>query len=102
MIDVASSPHFRAATRYAPLQQLAGAPFTYLCVYEIEEPYSPELHKGVMHWLTETPDDFRLPMPDRTRRPGRADARSVGLLRAGLVNGGLRPRDRAAAKFSFQ
>ena len=64
MIDVGSSPHFRAATRYAPLQQLAGAPLTYLCVYEIEAPYSPELHKGVMHWLTETPDDFRLPMPD--------------------------------------
>ena len=67
---MASSPHFRAATRYAPLQQLAGAPLTYLCVYEIEEPYSPDLHKGVMHWLTETPDDFRLPMPDTPAAQG--------------------------------
>ena len=64
MIDVARSPHFRAATRYAPLQQLAGAPLTYLCLYEIEAPYSPELHEGAMHWLQETPDDFRLPMPE--------------------------------------
>ena len=63
MIDVARSPHFRAATRYAPRQQLAGAPLTYLCVYEIEAPYSAELHEGVMHWLQDTPDDFRQPMP---------------------------------------
>ena len=64
MIDVARSPHFRAATRYAPLRQLAGTPLTYLCLYEIEQPYSPELHEGAMHWLQETPDDFRLPMPE--------------------------------------
>ena len=64
MIDVARSPHFRAATRYVPLQQLAGAPLTYLCLYEIEAPYSPDLHEGAMHWLQETPDDFRLPMPE--------------------------------------
>ena len=64
MIDVARSPHFRAATRYAPRRQLAGAPLSYLCVYEIAHPYSPELHQGVMRWLTETPDDFRQPMPE--------------------------------------
>ena len=64
MIDVARSPHFRAATRYAPRRQLAGAPLSYLCVYEIDAPYSPELHRGLMRWLTETPDDFRQPMPE--------------------------------------
>lgn len=64
MIDVARSPHFRAATRYAPRRQLAGAPLGYLCVYEIDAPYAPELHRGLMHWLTETPDDFRQPMPE--------------------------------------
>ncbi len=63
MIDVARSPHFRASTRYAPQRQLAGAPLSYLCVYEVEAPYSPELHEGLMHWLTETPDDFRQPQP---------------------------------------
>ena len=64
MIDVARSPHFRAATRYAPRRQLAGAPLSYLCVYEIDAPYAPELHRGLMHWLTETADDFRQPMPE--------------------------------------
>ena len=63
MIDVARSPHFKAATRYAPLQHLAGAPLTYLCVYEIDATYSEELHEGVMHWLQDTPDDFRQPQP---------------------------------------
>ncbi len=63
MIDVARSPHYRASTRYAPRHQLAGAPLSYLCLYEVEAPYSPELHEGLMHWLTETPDDFRQPQP---------------------------------------
>ena len=63
MIDVARSPHYRASTRYAPRHQLAGAPLTYLCLYEVEAPYSTELHEGLMHWLTETPDDFRQPQP---------------------------------------
>lgn len=63
MIDVAKSPHFRSATRYRPVMQAAGVPLAYLCIYEIEHPYSPELHEGVMRWLTETPDDFRQEMP---------------------------------------
>lgn len=62
MIEVATSPHFRSATRYRPVAQ-AGIPLAYLCIYEIEQPYSPQLHEGVMHWLTETPDDFRQAMP---------------------------------------
>ena len=63
MIDVAKSPHFRSATRYRPVIQAAGVPLAYLCIYEIAHPYSPELHEGVMHWLQETPDDFRQEMP---------------------------------------
>ena len=63
MIDVARSPHFRASTRYAPQHQLAGAPLSYLCLYEVEAPYSSELHEGLMHWLRDTPDDFRQPQP---------------------------------------
>ena len=63
MIDVAKSPHFRSATRYRPKVQAAGVPLAYLCIYEIEHPYSPVLHEGLMHWLTETPDDFRQKMP---------------------------------------
>ena len=31
---------------------------------EIEHPCSPELHEGLLHWLTETPDDFRQGMPE--------------------------------------
>ena len=30
---------------------------------EIERPCLPELHEGLLHWLTETPDDFRQEMP---------------------------------------
>ena len=63
MIDVARSPHFGSSARYAPRRQLAGTPLPYLCVYEIEKPYSAELHRGLMHWQMETPDDFRQPMP---------------------------------------
>ena len=63
MIDVAKSPHFRSATRYRPKVQLVGLPLSYLCIYEIGQSYSPELHKGLTHWLSETPDDFRQPMP---------------------------------------
>ena len=63
MIDVAKSPHFRSATRYRPVVQAAGIPLAYLCIYEIEHPYSPELHEGLTHWLSETPDDFRQKMP---------------------------------------
>jgi len=63
MIDVAKSPHFRSATRYRPQVQLVGLPLSYLCIYEIEQSYSPELHKGLTHWLSETPDDFRQTMP---------------------------------------
>ena len=63
MIDVARSPDYRASTRYAPRHQLAGAPLSYLCVYEVAAPYSSDLHRGLMHWLTETPDDFRQPQP---------------------------------------
>ena len=62
MIDVARSPHFRSATRYRPVAQ-SGVPLAYLCIYEIEHPYTPELHRGLMHWLRETPDDFRQEMP---------------------------------------
>ncbi len=63
MIDVAKSPHFRSATRYRPVVQGAGILLAYLCIYEIAHPYSPDLNEGVMHWLTETPDDFREEMP---------------------------------------
>ena len=63
MIDVAKSPHFRSATRYRPEVQASGVPLAYLCIYEIESAYSPELHKGLTHWLSETPDDFRQEMP---------------------------------------
>ena len=63
MINVAKSPHFRSATRYRPVVQAAGILLAYLCIYEIEHPYSPELNEGLMHWLTETPDDFRQAMP---------------------------------------
>ena len=63
MIDVAKSPHFRSATRYRPVVQAAGVPLAYLCIYEIEHPYSPALNEGLMHWLTETPDDVRQAMP---------------------------------------
>ena len=45
------------------LLEAAGVPLAYLCIYEIARPYSPELHEGVMHWLQETPDDFRQEMP---------------------------------------
>ncbi len=64
MIDVEKSPHFRSATRYRPVVQAAGIPLAYLCIYEIEHPYSPELHEGLIHGLTETPDDFRQEMPE--------------------------------------
>ena len=63
MIDVAKSPHFRSATRYRPEVQTSGVPLAYLCIYEIERAYSPELHEGLTHWLSETPDDFRQEMP---------------------------------------
>lgn len=63
MIDVARSPHFRSATRYRPARQIAGVPLAYLCIYEIEHAYTPDLHTGVMHWLRDTPDDFRQSMP---------------------------------------
>jgi hypothetical protein len=63
MIDVAKSPHFRSATRYRPEVQASGVPLAYLCIYEIESAYSPELHEGLTHWLSETPDDFRQEMP---------------------------------------
>ena len=63
MIDVAKSPHYRGSTRYRPVAQWAGVPFTYLCIYEIDHPYTPELHEGLIHWLQETPDDFRQEQP---------------------------------------
>ncbi len=76
MIDVARSPHFRASTRYAPQHQLAGAPLSYLCLYEVEAPYSSELHEGLMHWLRDTPDDFRQPQP---RTPAGEDVLTLDL-----------------------
>ena len=48
MIDVAKSPPFRSATRYILERRLEGTPLPYLCIYEVEAPYSERMHRDMM------------------------------------------------------
>lgn len=51
MIDAAKSPPYRSATRYRVTKIVEGIPLPYLCIYEIEAPYSPQIHQGMMHQI---------------------------------------------------
>ena len=48
MIDVTKSPPFRSATRYILERRLEGTPLPYLCIYEVEAPYSERMHRDMM------------------------------------------------------
>lgn len=63
IVDVIKAPHFRSCTRYKMSKLNRGTmPAPYLAVYELDSDDIEAVHAGLMKWL-QTPDDFRLPMP---------------------------------------
>ena len=57
MIDVAKSPPYRSASRYILERRVA------LAIYEIEAPYSEQLHQDMMQQVGVDPWPLREPMP---------------------------------------
>lgn len=63
MIDVAKSPPYRSATRYRLARLSEGIPLPYICIYEIEAPYSPQIHQDMMNQVSVLPWEQREPQP---------------------------------------
>lgn len=63
MIDVAKSPPYRSASRYKLARLMEGVPLPYVCIYEIEAPYSQRLHPDMMHQVGVQPWVQREPQP---------------------------------------
>lgn len=63
MIDVAKSPPYRSASRYRLARLIEGIPLPYVCIYEIEAPYSPQLHQDMMNQVGVLPWEQREPQP---------------------------------------
>ena len=70
MIDVAKSPPYRSASRYILERRIAGTPLPYLGIYEIEAPYSEQLHIDMMQQVGVDPWPLREPMPTTAEGQG--------------------------------
>jgi hypothetical protein len=63
MPDVALTPGFRAATRYRPVTQPGGTPLGYLCIYEVDVPFTASIDANLDRWQSHTEVPDRVPMP---------------------------------------
>jgi hypothetical protein len=63
MIDVAKSPPYRSASRYLLQRSITGTPLPYLGIYEIEAPYSEQVHVDMMQQVGVDPWPLRELMP---------------------------------------
>ncbi len=70
MIDVAKSPPYRSCSRYVLERVAAGTPLPYLGIYEIEAPYSEQVHLDMMQQVGVDPWPLREPMPTTAEGQG--------------------------------